>query len=83
MAPIGGFPNMSIIPQRAFFVKTVFQIRTATERIFQTFFQKGIAILRDLWYNIMRLRGYFPLISLHTEVYRSGHNGLDSKSSGE
>ena len=51
--------------------------------IFQTFFQKGIAFSVNLWYNIMRLRDPPILNTSHTEVYRSGHNGLDSKSSGE
>ena len=53
------------------------------QKLFQTFFRKRVAFLGCLWYNIMRLR--VPLLShtFLTEVYRSGHNGLDSKSSGE
>ena len=48
-----------------------------------SFFEKGVAFFISLWYNIMRLRVSLRSRRFHTEVYRSGHNGLDSKSSGE
>ena len=51
--------------------------------IWDSFFEKGIAFLKELWYNIMRLRVTSLSGVHHMEVYRSGHNGLDSKSSGE
>ena len=47
--------------------------------IWESFFEKGIAFLKELWYNIMRLRVTSLSGVHHTEVYRSGHNGLDSK----
>ena len=83
MAPNRGNPKHEYYTTELQVCQVVFTKRAFVFlKIYQTFFQKGVAFFFDLCYTIMRLR--VPLrsqtrLSASTEVYRSGHNGLDSK----